>query len=278
MIDTHAHLMVAYRGGYEGGPEGVVARAVAAGLQHILCVGAGGDLAEVESALDAAERFDGVSAICGIHPHDAHRLYADGAEALWAGVERACAAPACLAVGETGLDYHYDLSDRAQQRAVFSRHIALARRLGKPLCIHTRNAEDETLALLRDDGAAEVGGVIHCFSGSAAFGLRCAEELGFYLSIPGIVTFKQPGELHELLRAAPRDRLLIETDSPFLAPVPMRGRSNEPAFLPHTLAKVAALLDLTAEEAALLTSDNARRLFGPRLDQRLALKKTPAIG
>lgn len=269
MIDTHAHLMYSHRGGYAGGPDGVVERAIAAGVEHILCVGAGGDLAEVESALWAARRFPGVSAICGIHPHDAHRLFADGAQELWAGVERACSEPICLAVGETGLDYHYDLSDRSQQRSVFAQHIDLARRLKKPLCIHTRNAEEETFELLKDCAASDVGGVIHCFSGSAEFGLRCAHELGFYLSIPGIVTFKQPGELHELIRQAPRERLLIETDSPFLAPVPQRGKTNEPAHLGHTLAKLSELLGLSLAEAAMLTSANARRLFGARLDLRL---------
>lgn len=270
MIDTHAHLMYAHRGGYPGGPRGVVERAVAAGVRHIVCVGAGGDLAEVQAALQAAAEFAGVSAICGIHPHDASRLYASDAAALWQGVEQACADPRCVAVGETGLDYHYDLSDRSQQRAVFARHIELARRLAKPLCIHTRNAEEETFEILRDSQASEVGGVIHCFSGSAAFGLRCAHELGFYLSIPGIVTFKQPGELAELLRQAPRERLVIETDSPFLAPVPQRGKTNEPCYLPLTLAKLAEVLELSVDDAAALTSANARRLFGARLDQPLA--------
>lgn len=277
MIDTHAHLMYSHRGGYPGGPQGVVDRAVAAGLRHVICVGAGGDLAEVQSALQAAAQFGGVSAICGIHPHDAKRLAdSDGAE-LWDGVQAACADPACVAVGETGLDYHYDLSDRQQQRAAFVRHIELARRLKKPLCIHTRQAEAETLALLTDHGAAECGGVIHCFSGTAAFGLRCAAELGFYLSIPGIVTFKQPGELHELVLAAPRDRLLLETDSPFLAPVPMRGRTNEPAYLPYTLAKIAELLGISADQLAQETTANARRLFGVRLDKPLNPQHDAAV-
>ncbi len=271
MIDTHAHLMYAHRGGYPGGPQAVVERAIAAGLRHLICVGAGGDLAEVQSALQAARQFAGVSAICGIHPHDAKRLADGDGSDLWAGVEAACADPSCVAVGETGLDYHYDLSDRQQQRAVFVRHIELARRLNKPLCIHTREAETETLELLTDHGAAQCGGVIHCFSGTAAFGLRCAAELGFYLSIPGIVTFKQPGELVDLLRAAPRDRLLLETDSPFLAPVPMRGRTNEPAYLPYTLAKVAEILEIPPQQLADETTANARRLFGHRLDKCLAV-------
>ena len=269
MIDTHAHVMYSHRGGYAGGPQGVLQRASAAGVRHVICVGAGGDLAEIQSAIAATRQFRGVSAICGIHPHDAKRLTEEDGAELWAGVEQACADPACVAVGETGLDYHYDLSDRHLQRTAFARHIDLARQLRKPLCIHTRLAEEETFALLADHGAVQCGGVIHCFSGSAAFGLRCVADLDFYLSIPGIVTFKQPGELRELLLAVPRDRLLLETDSPFLAPVPMRGRTNEPAYLCHTLAKVAEILDMSTGQVADLTSANARRLFGPRLDTAL---------
>ncbi len=267
MIDTHAHIMNLHYGGpYEGGTQGLVERAVAAGVRHINCVGAGGDIDEVHSALVATRTWPGVSAICGIHPHDARRL-ADGAagETLKAAVAVACADEACVAVGETGLDFHYDLSERDQQFAAFEWHVALARSLGKPLCIHTRNAEPETLQVLRQTGAQNVGGVIHCFSGTADFGLRCVEELGFYLSVPGIVTFKNPGELPEAVRRCPLDRLLIETDSPFLAPIPFRGKRCEPALIGHTLRKVAEIKGITEAEALRATSANAVRLFGDRL-------------
>jgi TatD DNase family protein len=275
VIDTHAHIMMDAADGdprrsYDGGTAGVVERAIAAGVQHIVCVGAGGDLDEVQSALVAARRFGGVSAICGIHPHDARRLWDEGGDALWQGVRAACGDAACVAVGETGLDFHYDLSDRALQQQAFVRHIELASELGKPLCIHTRDAEAETLTLLREHGGREARGVIHCFSGTAEFGLRCVEELDFYLSIPGIVTFKQPGDLPEVVRRAPLERLLLETDSPFLAPVPLRGRRNEPALIHHTLHKVAALRGVDVDTVEAATTANAVRLFGPRLLQPLA--------
>lgn len=279
MIDTHAHIMSDHSGGpFEGGAQGVIERAIAAGVRHINCVGAGGDLPEVLAALQAAKTWRGVSAICGIHPHDAKKL-ADGEAGaqLWEGVRAACADEACVAVGETGLDFHYDLSDRGLQTAAFERHVALARELGKPLCIHTRNAEPETLEVLRRTGARACGGVIHCFSGTAAFGLQCVTELGFYLSVPGIITFKNPGELPAAVRDCPLDKLLIETDSPFLAPVPFRGKKCEPALIGHTLRKVAEIKGITESEALRATTDNAVRLFGARLHAGLSAQPL-AIG
>lgn len=272
MIDTHAHICNAdYGGPYEGGTAGLVARAIAAGVTHINCVGAGGDLAEVLSAITAARTWTGVSAICGIHPHDAGRLAnPETGAGLWAGVRDACAQPECVAVGETGLDFHYNKSDRDAQFKAFADHVGLARALGKPLCIHTRSAEDETLQVLRDTQAAQCGGVIHCFSGTAAFGLRCVEEFGFYLSIPGIVTFKNAGEIPQAVVRCPLDRLLLETDSPFLAPVPMRGRRCEPGLMGYTLTKVAELRGETVEAMRAVTTGNAIRLFGPRLLVALA--------
>lgn len=264
MIDTHAHLRMTAET-LQDSVSGLLDRARAAGVSHVVCVGAGGDLDEVHSALVAARQFKGVSAICGIHPHDAQRLVGPAGEILWQQVQAACADEYCIAVGETGLDWHYDLSPRADQREVFARHIQLARRLRKPLCIHTRSAEQETLEILRQEGAAEVGGVIHCFSGTAAFGLQCVQELDFYLSIPGIVTFKNPGEIAAAVQQVRPDRLLIETDSPFLAPVPHRGRRNEPALVQFTLAKVAELRGWTVQQADEQTTANAVRLFGPRL-------------
>ncbi len=268
MIDTHAHLKMAAEGDWTRVAEQLL-RALQAGVHHVVAVGAGGDEEELQSALDAAQQFQGVSAICGIHPHDAQRLEEPDSQGLWLAVEQACARDLCVGVGETGLDFHYDLSPRDAQARAFVRHIDLARRLGKPLCIHTRNAEPETLQILRDERADQIGGVIHCFSGTAAFGLACVRELGFYLSIPGIVTFKNPGEIAQAVREAPADRLLVETDSPFLAPVPHRGRKNEPAFVRLTLAKVAELRGWTVAEADQITTANAERLFGPRLRQPL---------
>jgi TatD DNase family protein len=263
VIDTHAHIAME---GYDGGAQAVLQRAAQAGVQHIVCIGAGGNRDEIWSAVRTARQFAGVSAICGIHPHDGDAIEPspDG-DALWQAVVDACQQPEVVAVGETGLDFHYNLSEQAGQIASFVRHIALAKELGKPLCIHTRNAEAETLQILRDQNAKAVGGVIHCFSGTADFGVRCAEELGFYLSIPGIVTFKKPGELAQAIERTPLDRLLIETDSPFLAPIPHRGQRNEPAYIGYTLAKFAEIKGISVEQARQATTANAIRLFGERL-------------
>ncbi len=266
MIDTHAHVAATWEGAaYEGGTAGVLARAAAAGVEHVICVGAGGDVPEMESAIACARAFAGVSAITGIHPHDAKNVD----DALWQEVERLCAQPEVVAVGETGLDFHYDSSPRDVQEATFRRHIQLARRLKKPLCIHTRDAEALTLRVLQEESANAVGGVIHCFSGTCAFGLQML-DYGFYLSIPGIVTFKKAGEIVETVLQAPLDRLLIETDSPFLAPLPYRGKRNEPAYVVQTLRKIAEIKGLTVAEVEQATNANALRLFGPRLAGKLA--------
>ena len=262
MIDTHAHIAM---DGFDGGTAAVLERAAAAGVSHVVCIGAGADLAEAKSALSVAERFPGTSAVCGIHPHEARHVD----DALWACIAEVCARPEVVAVGETGLDYHYNSSPAADQERVFRAHIALSRDLGKPLCIHTRNAEADTLRILRDEGAQTVGGVIHCFSGTRDFALQ-AIDLGFYISIPGIVTFKKPGELQQTVCDAPLERLLVETDSPFLAPMPHRGQRNEPMWVALTLQKVADLRGLSVDEADAITTANAIRLFGERLRVPLA--------
>ena len=266
MIDTHAHVAATWEGAeYPGGTAGVLARAAAAGVEHVICVGAGGDAAEMASAIACARAFAGVSAITGVHPHDARNVD----DALWQAIAQTCALPEVVAVGETGLDFHYDSSPRDVQEALFRRHVQLAKQLRKPLCIHTRDAEELTLRVLREEGADAVGGVIHCFSGTCAFGLQML-EYGFYLSIPGIVTFKKAGEIVETVHKAPLDRLLVETDSPFLAPIPYRGKRNEPAYVVETLKKIAEIKGLPVAEVERATNVNAVRLFGPRLLAKLA--------
>ncbi len=266
MIDTHAHVAATWEGAeYAGGTAGVLERAALAGVEHVICVGAGGDAAEMAAAVACARAFAGVSAITGIHPHDAKNVD----DALWQTVVATCALPEVVAVGETGLDFHYDSSPRDVQEAIFRRHIQLARQLRKPLCIHTREAEELTLRILREEGAHDVGGVIHCFSGTCAFGMQML-EFGFYLSIPGIVTFKKAGEIVETVQQAPLHRLLVETDSPFLAPMPYRGKRNEPAYVVETLKKIAEIKGLPVAEVERVTNANAVRLFGPRLLAKLA--------
>jgi TatD DNase family protein len=177
------------------------------------------------------------------------------------------------AVGEVGLDYHYDHSPRDVQRDVFATFIALARRVNKPLVIHTREAPGDTLDLLESEHAAEVGGVIHCFSEDRAFARR-ALDLGFDLSFSGIVTFKNAHSVHDVAAWAPVDRVMVETDSPYLAPVPRRGKTNEPSYLVYTARRVAELRGLTVEEIERRTTDNACRRFGAPLAEAAGLCQT----
>jgi TatD DNase family protein len=248
-FDTHCHL------DSEHNPDGAapaLERARQAGVSAFLCVGVGG-LPQAEQALALAEQHADVFASAGVHPHDAARDAALDFGALWAH-------PRLLAVGEVGLDYHYDHSPREAQAEVFRRYIATARSIKKPLIIHTRSAAEDTLQILESEGAREAGGVIHCFSEDRAFAAR-ALDLGFYLSFSGIVTFKSARAIQEVAAWAPADRVLVETDSPYLAPVPLRGKRCEPAFVVHTGKYVAALRSVEEAHFAALTTENARRCF-----------------
>src|SRR3954463_3890609 len=248
-FDTHCHLDSEHN---PDGPDGVLERARAAGVTGFLCVGVGG-MSQAEQALAVAERHSDVFASAGVHPHDAARDGALDFEALWGH-------PRVLAVGEVGLDYHYDHSPREKQAEVFRRYIALARRVQKPLIIHTRSAAEDTLQILEQEGARDAGGVIHCFSEDRAFASR-ALDLGFYLSFSGIVTFKTARAIQDVAAWAPADRVLVETDSPYLAPVPLRGKRCEPAFVVHTGKYVAQLRGVEEAHLAALTTENARRCF-----------------
>jgi TatD DNase family protein len=248
-FDTHCHLDTEHT---EGNAVAVLERARQAGVSAFLCIGVGG-LAQAEQALSLAEQHADVYASAGVHPHEAARDAALDFDTLWAH-------PRLLAVGEVGLDYHYDHSPRATQAEVFRRFIATARRIQKPLIIHTRSAAEDTLQILESEGARDAGGVIHCFSEDRAFAKR-ALDLGFYLSFSGIVTFKTARAVQDVAQWAPADRVLVETDSPYLAPVPLRGKRCEPAFVVHTGKYVAALRSVDEAHFAALTSDNARRCF-----------------
>jgi TatD DNase family protein len=248
-FDTHCHLDSEHN---PDGAEAILERARKAGVSTFLCVGVGGR-AQAEQALALAEQHADVFASAGVHPHDAAR---DGAFDLGA----LFAHPRVLAVGEVGLDYHYDHSPRDVQAEVFRRFIAVARKIQKPLIIHTRSAPEDTLQILESEAARDCGGVIHCFSEDRPFAER-ALDLGFYLSFSGIVTFKTARAIQEVAAWAPEDRILVETDSPYLAPVPLRGKRCEPAFVVHTGKFVAKLRGLDDAHFAALTSDNARRCF-----------------
>ncbi len=252
LIDSHCHLN--YKGLVED-QQNVLERARDAGIDKMLNIATREN--EWDAVLATAERERDVWATVGIHPHEAdEHPHVDTAKL----VERA-AHPRVIGIGETGLDYYYDHSDRARQQASFRAHIAAARQTGLPLIVHTRDAEEDTLAIMRDEmGKGAYPGVIHCFTASGAFA-DAALELGFYISISGIVTFKNAKDLQETAARLPLDRLLVETDSPFLAPVPHRGKPCEPAFVADTARFLAQLRGESLEVLAEETSRNFNTLF-----------------
>jgi TatD DNase family protein len=251
-VDSHCHLN--YKGLVED-QAGVLERARAAGVTAMLNIST--RASEWDDVIGTAEREDDVMASIGIHPHEAD-LHPD----VQAGtlVDKA-AHPKVIGIGESGLDYYYDHSDRARQRDSFRAHIAASRETGLPLIVHTRDAEPDTLGILTEEmGKGAFPAVIHCFTGTAGFAEKVL-ELGLFISISGIVTFKNARDLQATAKAIPLDRLLIETDSPFLAPVPHRGRTCEPAYVADTARFLAELREEELEELAEATSANFRRLF-----------------
>jgi TatD DNase family protein len=259
LIDTHAHLDFDR---FNADRPQVIDRARAAGVAAIVTIGT--DLASSQAAVDLAGRYDDVYAAVGQHPHDAKRL--DGT--ALAGLRELAGQPKVVAVGEIGLDFYRDLSPRDVQRRAFQAQLAWAARLGKPVVIHDRDAHDEVLAILRDWAAGLAHsplagrlGVLHTFSGDRAMAEQ-AIELGFYLSISGPVTYHNARQLPEVVRALPLDRLLVETDCPFLAPHPHRGKRNEPAYVRLVAERIAEIKGLAPAEVAETTTANAVRLFG----------------
>ena len=252
LVDSHCHLN--YPGLVED-QRGVIARAREAGVGTMLSIST--RRSEWDDVVGLADREADIWASVGIHPHEADAHPDIGAARL---VEAAGHARV-VAIGETGLDYFYDHSDRARQQASFRAHIAAARDTGLPLIVHTRDAEADTAAILREEmGQGTVTGVIHCFTASQAFAEQ-ALALGFYISLSGIVTFKNARDLQATAATIPADRLLVETDAPFLAPVPVRGKTCEPAFVAHTAKFVAGLRGEDADGLARTSTDNFFRLF-----------------
>ena len=251
-IDSHAHLADP---AFDADREETITRARQTGAAAIVCIGE--SIAAAERAAMIARQHPGFCYhTAGVHPHDAAQFDAarDG-DAI-----RAHVAQGAVAIGECGLDYHYDHSPREQQRAAFGAQLGLARELGRPVVVHTRLAEDDTRAMVREAADAGVRGVLHCYTGSATL----AEEAlagGWFVSFSGIVTFKKWTD-DALLRLVPPDRLLVESDSPYLAPVPHRGRRNEPAWVSFTVARLAAVRGVETATLGKQTAENARRLFG----------------
>ncbi|HXE81654.1 MAG TPA: TatD family hydrolase [Vicinamibacterales bacterium] len=257
MIDSHCHLADPV---FAPDLEAVVERARAAGVTAALVILAAGDSGEAERAARVAALWDDVRFAVGVHPHQAHECAEPGRAAAIVR-ERFAADSRVRAVGEIGLDYHYDFSPRDVQRRVFAEQVALARELKRPVVIHTREAEADTFDILASEGGGEVTGVFHCFTGDTAMARR-ALDLGFSLSFAGIITFPKATILREAAAVVPADRLLVETDSPFLAPVPHRGQRNEPAHVARVIEAVAAARgeDVSAIDGA--ATANFRRFVG----------------
>jgi TatD DNase family protein len=253
LIDSHCHLDMA---DFAVDHEQVMTRATAAGVAAMVTIGAGGPLEANERAVALAAAHPHVYATVGVHPHEASLV----SDAVLATLESLARRPRVVAVGETGLDYHYDNSPRPQQRAAFAAFIQLARRLELPIVVHLRDADPDALDIMRAEGARACGGVIHCFSGDAA-SARAFLDLGFHISFSGIVTFKNAESLRDAARLVPADRLLVETDAPFLAPVPYRGRRNEPALMVQTAAVLAEARNESLASVASSTRGNTERLF-----------------
>jgi TatD DNase family protein len=252
LVDSHCHLD--FPEFAQELPE-VVARAREAGVG--VCVTIGTSLAGFARVREVASQFPNVYCSVGIHPHEADKEPIADAGPLLELAQH----PKVIGIGETGLDYYYEHSPRAAQQANFRAHISAARQLGLPLIVHTRDADDDTIAILQEEmTAAPFTGLIHCFTGTRRLA-EAALALGFCISASGIATFKKSEELRSVLRDVPLDRLLVETDAPYLAPVPHRGKRNEPAFVAHTAAVMAELKGVSAAELAEATTGNFFRLF-----------------
>lgn len=251
-VDSHCHLDRLELDKLGLTLDQVIAGATAQQVEHMLCVCV--SLSEFEQMADAVKHYANVSISCGEHPLHQHDRVDPEQLAL------KCALEKVVAVGETGLDYYYSAESKLSQQSAFVSHIDVANQVSKPLIIHTRDARADTLALMRSHNARDAGGVLHCFTEDWDMA-KAALDLGFYISISGIMTFRNATELRDVVRQIPLDRLLIETDSPYLAPVPYRGKTNQPAYVTAVAAAIAELKGITLENLAAATTANFYQLF-----------------
>ncbi|AKS37042.1 hydrolase TatD [Anoxybacillus gonensis] len=252
LFDTHAHLNATQ---FSEDVEQVIERARAEGVSHIVVVGF--DRPTIQRAMELAEEYPFIYAAVGWHPVDAIHMTDEDLVMI----ERLAAHPKVVALGEMGLDYYWDQSPKDVQKEVFRKQIRLAKKVKLPIIIHNRDATADIVDILREEGAEEVGGVMHCFSGSIEVARQCI-DMNFYISFGGPVTFKNAKKPKEVAKEIPLDRLLIETDCPYLTPHPFRGKRNEPSYVKYIAEAIAELKGLSFEEVAQKTSDNAKRLFG----------------
>ncbi len=251
LVDSHVHLDDSK---FDADREQAIERALAAGVDRMMAIGTGEGPPHVDTAVRLADRYPFLFATIGVHPHDASKA----TEETWKRLRDLAAHPKVLAVGEIGLDYHYDFSPRDVQRAVFERQLAFAAEFGKPVVIHTREAWQDTLEILRAQWHGQ--GIMHCFTGDESEA-RQALDLGFHLSFGGVLTFPKAESVRQSARIAPLDRILVETDCPYLAPVPHRGKRNEPAFIVETARRLAEVRGSTIEAIAEATTRNFEHLM-----------------
>lgn len=252
LIDSHAHLD---SGQYDADRPETIERAHQNGISHILSIGC--DLASSRKNIELAQQYEQIYAAVGVHPHDAGDINDQTLEQLRLMLDH----PKVVAVGEIGLDYYRNRSPQNIQHQAFRRQIQLARKVDKPIIVHDREAHDDVLRILLEEDATTVGGVLHCFSGDLSMARKCL-ELGFYLSFPGPITYPKNQSTRDLIRYIPLDRILVETDCPYLSPQPHRGKRNEPAYVRHTAEKLAEIKGLSLEDVARITSRNCFNLFG----------------
>jgi TatD DNase family protein len=251
LIDSHAHLeMPEFRRDLTE----VIQRAKASGVEYIFTVGT--EKKDWNRALEIAHSHPSVYAILGVHPHNAREID----EETYSTLRKLCRDEKVRAYGEIGLDFYRNLSPRAVQLKRFREQIVLAKELRFPIVVHDREAHKETLEILKSERTEEYGGIIHCFSGDYEMAKECI-EMGFFISIPGSITFKNAGGFQEVVRQIPLDSLLVETDAPFLAPVPFRGKRNEPSYVRYTAQKVAEIKKVSFEKVAEVTTENALRVY-----------------
>jgi len=251
VIDTHAHLD---HERFRDDLDHVIARAKAAGVWPVIEVGS--DLATSRAALGLVRRYPGLLAVVGIHPHEAKTA----SDAALESIRAMAREPGVVAIGEIGLDYHYDFSPRDEQRRAFAAQIGIAKEVGLPIVVHDREAHADTVAILKSEGAAAVGGVMHCFSGDWKVA-RTVLDMGFYISVGGTLTFPNATSLRDLVARLPLDRLLLETDCPYLTPVPHRGKRNEPAFVVLVAQELARIKHVNVHDVATATAQNTSILF-----------------
>jgi len=262
LVDSHCHLDRLDLGPFDNDFDKLIRQTLEAGVSHMLCVSI--DLESYPGMLQLIQDYPQISVSVGVHPNDRDRREPEPEELVALASD-----PRNLAIGETGLDYYRSEGDLDWQRDRFRRHIAAARRCGKPLIIHTRAAREDTIAIMREEQARDAGGVMHCFTEDWGMAEK-ALDLDFHISFSGIITFKSAGELRDVVKRVPLDRMLIETDAPYLAPVPHRGKSNIPQYVTHVADCVAELRGLDCEDVARITSENFQRLFKLRLDPEKA--------